>query len=512
MKARIFYLFLIALLGLNFVACKDDVAQPDISDIKEDAIESFTIYASRNKLKNDIHGLIDESEKTITISSSAWIENIKSVVVDFESLGTVSVNGIKQISGESTQSFLNDLVYTVTASDGTKVDYQVVLSGPMFTGLPIVSIFIENGEELKVEEKTKKLPATFYLRSIDEDAFDMTDVEMTIRGRGNSTWYGMPKKPFRVDFLSKTSLFGLTKAKKWVFLANYQDPTLLMNDVAFELGRRVGVEFNHSSIHVEVFINGTYRGNYQLTEQKETGEGRVDINTDGGFLVELDTYFDEDYQFHSNYFKLPVMIQEPEFNSNDEMDYVKEAFNAFESTLYGENFPSNEFEKYTDVESLINFMLVNEIVRNQELHWPKSTYLYKEADSKIKWGPLWDFDWAFGYNEANAYFVKKDLLFYAERAYIDERAGNLFFARFFEVPGFKEKYYQRWEEVKPDVADIVNYIDEKAKMLEKSQLENFKLGGMTTPNTKNASYGELINQMKDWIEERIAFLDRELRS
>ena len=204
------------------------------------------------------------------------------------------------------------------------------------------------------------------------------------------------------------------------------------------------------------------------------------------------------------------MIQDPEFNSNEEMDYVKEAFHAFESTLYGENFPSNEFEKYTDVESLINFMLVNEIVRNQELHWPKSTYLYKEADSKIKWGPLWDYDWAFGYNEVNAYFVKKDLLFYAERAYIDERAGNQFFARFFEVPGFKEKYYQRWEEVKPDVADIVNYIDEKAKMLEKSQLENFKLGGITTPNTKNAPYDELINQMKAWLEERIAFLDREL--
>ena len=163
------------------MACKDEVTQPDISDSKEDAIESFTIYASKNKLKNDIHGHIDENEKTITISSSAWIENIKNLVVDFESLGTVSVNGQKQISGESTQSFLNDLVYTVTASDGTTVDYQVVLSGPMFTGLPIVSIFIEDGKELKVEEN-EEVAGYLYLRSVDEDAFDMTEVEMTIRG------------------------------------------------------------------------------------------------------------------------------------------------------------------------------------------------------------------------------------------------------------------------------------------------------------------------------------------
>ncbi len=483
------------------------VTQAARLQVDENELKTFIISAKKNNLKNDIKGIINSENKTVRISSNEWIENIKGLIVDFNTEGEVWINDTKQISGETKVSFLDDLIYTVKAKDGSSNDYEIITTGPMFTGLPIVSIFIDGNKEV-VEKKTK-LPASFNLTTPTETDFEMSNVEMTIRGRGNSTW-GMSKKPYRVDFPSKTSLFGLPKAKKWVFLANYQDPTFLMNDIAFELGRRFELEFNHSSIHVEMFVNGTYRGNYQMTEQKETGEGRVDINTDGGFLVELDEYFDEDFKFKSKYFNLPVMVQSPKLKSDNEMDYIKEAFHAFENTLFGDNFPSNDYEEYTDVESLINFILINEIVQNPELHWPKSTYLYKEADSKIKWGPLWDFDWAFGYNGSNRYFTSNSLLFYEG----GDRGGNYngsgLFCRFFEIPNFRTQYYARWKEVKPIVQDIIKYIDEKAKYLDKSQAENFKLQE-ATPNTKNTSYEELINQMKSWLEDRIDFLDNKLK-
>lgn len=152
-----------------------------------------------------------------------------------------------------------------------------------------------------------------------------------------------------------------------------------MNDVAFKLGRMFGLEFNHSSIHVELFINGRHRGNYQLTEQKEVGEGRVDIDTNGGFLVEMDSYYDEDYKFKTSILKLPVMVTDPSLNNESEMEYIKEAFRGLEDALFGESFPPDiSFENHTDVNSLINFMLINELVRNQELDHPKSTYCYKE--------------------------------------------------------------------------------------------------------------------------------------
>ena len=486
----------------------DGVSSPKTIKVTQRAsnifIQSFSIPAEINGLEDDIEGVIDHEAKTITLSTSRWIANVKNLIAVFETPAKLFIGEKEQISGVTPNTFLEQHTILVKTDDGVTAAYDLITRGPMFTGLPVIKIDIDGGVE--VVEKTLKLPSKFQLTVPDENSFDMGETQMTIRGRGNSTW-NMSKKPYRIDFPEKTSLFGLAKAKKWILLANYQDPTLLMNDIAFQLGRIFGLEFNHSSIHVELFLNGTYRGNYQLTEQKEVGEGRIDIDTDGGFLVEMDTYFDEDYKFLTNHLKLPVMIAEPELNDESEMDYIKEALQGLEDALFETDFPNTSFEDHTDVQSLINFMLINELVRNQELGHPKSTYCYKEADTKIKWGPLWDFDWAFGYNEYNAYFIKKDAVFYPGNS--DPRPGASFFTRFMEVPEFRTKYKERWREIKPQAAEITEYIEAMAVKLDKSQAETFKLPD-ATPVTKNRSYQELITQMIEWMEERIAFIDGEI--
>ena len=467
-------------------------------------IRSFTIPAGINNLKTDIKGVIDDKARTITVTSSEWIGNVKNLVAQFETPGKLFIGETEQISGVTPNSFLEELAYRVKTGDGQVTEYALITRGPMFTGLPILKVDIDGGAEVVI--KDEKLPSTLFLTVPENNSFDRNGTRMTIRGRGNSTW-NMPKKPYRIDFPEETSLFGLAKAKKWVLLANYQDPTLLMNDVAFQLGRLLGLAFNHSSIHVELFINGTHRGNYQLTEQNEVGAGRVDIDTNGGFLVEMDTYFDEDYQFVTDHLRLPVMVAEPELNSENEMEYIRVAMQGMEDALFAPDFPNNAYEEHTDVHSLINYMLVNEVVRNQELGHPKSTYCYKEANTKIKWGPLWDFDWAFGYNESNAYFVKTNLLFYQGNS--DTRPGARFFSRWMEIPAFRASYKARWREVRPQVAGITAYIDEKAAWLDQSQALNFSIPA-ATPVTRNKSYPQLINQMKAWLQERIIFLDAEI--
>lgn len=467
-------------------------------------ISSFSIPAEINGLEEDLVGVIDHDAKTITLSSAHWIPNVKKLIARFETPARLFIGNKELISGVTTNSLLGEQTLVVKTDEGVTAEYDLIAKGPMFTGLPVIRIDIDGGAE--VVEKKVKLPSDFELTVPDENSFDIDETPMTIRGRGNSTWY-MPKKSYRIDFPDETSLFGLPKAKKWILLANYQDPTLLMNDVAFQLGRIFGLEFNQSSIHVELFLNGTYRGNYQLTEQKEVGVGRVDIDTNGGFLVEMDSYYDEDYKFLTNYLNLPVMVAEPELNNESEMEYIREAMQGLEDALFEVDFPNTSYEEHTDVQSLINFMLVNEVVRNQELEHPKSTYCYKEADGKIKWGPLWDFDWAFGYNDYNAYFIKKNAIFYPGNS--DPRPGAQFFTKFMEVPAFRTKYKERWKEIKPQVEGITDYIEAKAAKLDKSQAENFKLPD-ATPITKDRSYQELIRQMIAWMEERIAFIDVEI--
>lgn len=494
---------IITLSAQGITPQKIPVIQPARRAPGSGRITSFIVPAELNGLKTNLVGIISQSDRIITLSSSQWIENVKTLKVRFQASGKVYVDDVEQVSEVTPNSFMGDLVYTVKGEDGFAVTYDVKTVGPMFTGLPVISVDIEGGKEV-VEKKTKLL-ATLFLTNPDDGSFDMSEVDMWIRGRGNSTW-GMPKKPYRIDFPNKTSVFGLPKAKKWVLLANYQDPTLLMNDVAFELGRRFGLQYTHSSIHVELFVNGTYRGNYQLTEQKEIGEGRVDVDEKEGFLVEMDSYYDEDYKFKSAHLDLPVMVGGPDLGSEADMEYIRTAIQGLEDALFEADFPNTSYEKHTDVASLINFMLVNEVTRNQELHHPKSTYCYKDAHTKIMWGPLWDFDWGFGYNESNTYFVKSDLIFY--KGHRDDRPGAKFFNRFMEVPEFRAQYKARWKEIRPQVVDVVNYIDKMAAKLNKSQVENFKLS-QATPNTKNKSYQLLITDMKNWINSRIQFLDRE---
>jgi spore coat protein CotH len=161
---------------------------------------------------------------------------------------------------------------------------------------------------------------------------------------------------------------------------------------------------------VELILNGVYEGSYVLTEQVQVGKGRVDIDEDAGFLVELDSYYDEDPKFTSTSSKLPVMIKSPEdLEDPAGYDFVKDSVNQLDNLLFAEDFPENGYRDLIDMDTFVKFLIINEVVGNSELSYPKSAYMYKDndKDGKICLGPLWDFDGAFCYegNGANVYFT-----------------------------------------------------------------------------------------------------------
>jgi hypothetical protein len=75
-----------------------------------------------------------------------------------------------------------------------------------------------------------------------------------VKGRGNSTW-GYPKKPYRLKLNKKAEICGLGKAKNYVLLANHLDPTLMLNSVAFKIGRLLELPFTNHAIPVDVVLN-----------------------------------------------------------------------------------------------------------------------------------------------------------------------------------------------------------------------------------------------------------------
>jgi hypothetical protein len=268
------------------------------------------------------------------------------------------------------------------------------------TGLPVIVIDTNN---IPITSKETYVDGNFLIIDKSNPSNDL-QASGSIRGRGNTTWSDAPKKPYRIKFDSKQSLFGLTKAKSWVLLANYFDPTLLMNCVAFEMGRRLNMTFANHSIFVEVILNGKELGNYQLTEQVQVGKGRIDIDKNNGWLVEMDLYYDDDPKFRSTHYQLPCMIKSPELESTSADDpgyaFVKNDINELDDYIYNNNayVPNPALKNIIDMDSLAKLFLVADTLDHLDgIKNTQNFYLYKDVTGTIHGGPPWNFDQAFGH-------------------------------------------------------------------------------------------------------------------
>jgi len=378
----------------------------------------------------------------------------------------------------------------------------------IFHGLPIIKINTEN--RAPIQDKVNYIPMQFILtdpnnpeNNVSLIAEDFSDGG--IRGRGNMTWT-YAKQPYRIKFNKKTSLFGLEKAKSWVLLAEYLDPTYLTTPTAFHLGDIFGMRFNHSYHHVELYLNEEYLGIYGLTEQNQVGKGRVDIDEIEGWFVEMDANYDEEPKFTTTNYNLPIMIKTPEFEptdiNNPAFDFVYKDINELCDSIASLNFPENGYRDLIDMDNFIDYLMVNEIVMNHELAWPKSTYSYKDKNGKINMGPLWDFDWAYSSEGTHIFFQTYNNFSF--------EYGSIFFYRFFQDPIFLVKYKERWNEKYNEILDVLNFINELSEKIKIPFAEDYERWKYYYGNIYPQNYIEEINRMKIWYNNRISQLNTNL--
>lgn len=274
------------------------------------------------------------------------------------------------------------------------------------TNLPTVYIHTENAEDVVI--KTKYLKGMVSV--ISEGGTKIYTDSLDIKGRGNYSWT-FPKKPYRMKLYNKTNLLDLpSKAKNWTLISNYGDKTLVRNLLAFDLSKRFDMAYTPAGVLVDVFLNGEYKGCYQLCDKIEVEQGRVEIeemkkkdielpNLSGGYLIELDRYApDEDSWFTSAIKNVPVTIQYPKDDKivPEQSNYIKGHFDKFEAALFADNYtdPVEGYRKYLDVPTFIRHFLIGEISGNTDTYW--SVYMYKKrSDDRFYVGPVWDFDIAY---------------------------------------------------------------------------------------------------------------------
>lgn len=351
--------------------------------------------------------------------------------------------------------------------------------------------------------------------SVDSNGLDsswnMNKVPMRIKGRGHSTWEFI-KKPYKVKFDSSSKMLGMPKDKEWVFLANYSDKTLLRNILGFEMGKRLGMAYSPRYKTVNLFLNGEDQGSYLLTEQIKISSNRVNsTSTDitGGYLVELDNHTDNDFTFSVSSF--PYAIKEPEEPTLEQQDYIKNYFTDAYNSLKSLKTSGAEknYEEFIDVDSFIDWYLVNEILKNSDAANYSSIYFHKSSNEKIKMGPLWDFDLAGGnVNYTDAQFPEGWWI----------RSKSPWFSKLFLDPVFEQRVKQRWNNLKSkhvDLSSLLLFIDQKSKSLELTQDNNFKVWPIMDiyvwPNAVVAgSYQGEVDYLKTWLTLRMNWIDSHL--
>lgn len=359
---------------------------------------------------------------------------------------------------------------------------------------------------------------------IGEGNFEsLAETSMKIKGRGNSTWWlcvdsnagaVVGKCPYQIKFGDKTEILGMPEDKKWVLLAEKSDKSMIRNKIARYMGKNSRLEYTPSAKYAELFINDDYQGTYLIGQKVEESKNRVNIGDDG-YLIEIDTDANERIDPDDVIFK-PIIwssvhvdgvfnIKEPSLDyDSDEYNYIVNYVNQFESILFSQSFrdPVSGYESFIDVDSLIDWFIINEIAKTVDARWYSSIYFTLIPGEKIKFGPIWDFDLSYGnlnYSDAqfeNGFYVKQ----------------NNWINRMYDDPSFVEKvksrysfYFDKLNEFKKEIDDISYYIN-------KSQEANYQrwgtLGVYVWPNPVwNLTYSEEVDRLKDWIENRMNWLN-----
>ncbi len=496
MKNILSVLLVIPMMILS--SCSDESI--DIEPVVEGTeITNFHFLKADNpSLPSDIFSDIENNIITARLPLGNDIDNL---VAGFEHTGSgILLDNSLQISGTTPNDFTQIQNYTVTTANGKTGQYEVDMTN--FTGIPIIYLETTNGAE--IDSKEDYITGTLSMEG-GRYFSDLASSTMKIRGRGNSTWGIHPKKPYQLKFDDKTEILGMPKDKKWIFLAEFSDKTLIRNKMAFEMGYLSQLDWTPQSVFTEVVINGAYNGTYNISQKVEESDNRVLLG-DTGYLLEIDQLErldSDDVYFRTNKFLINIKEPETTYNSN-EFNYVSDLINEFENVLMGAQFtdPDIGYAKYIDIDSFIDWYLISEITKNQDSRSFSSIFLNVIPGEKIKMGPLWDFDLAFGnvdYSECEfptGFWVKY----------------HPWFDRLFDDPAFVGKVKTRFIYFKENQNLILEKMDYYADQLKWSQFENDDkwdlFGNYVWPNpVVFDSHEAEVDHLKSWYVDRMNWLD-----
>jgi hypothetical protein len=417
------------------------------------------------------------------------------------------------------------------------------------SNLPII-VIDTHGQPIPDEPKIAADMGIIYngpgARNNLSDPFNHYSGKIGIEIRGASSQM-FPKKQFAVETWDENgadldvSLLGFPEESDWVLSAPYSDKSMMRNVLAYKLSNDLG-RYASRTRYCELVVNGDYRGVYVLMEKVKRDKNRVnitkldpeDISGDdltGGYMIKIDKVEGSDTQgWRSTFAPYPgawqrIFYQYDEPDQNDivpeQKTYIQNFIHDFETSMAGPSYtdPLIGYAKVIDIDSFIDFFIINEISRNVD-GYRLSTYMHKDRDSKggkLKIGPVWDFDLAFGnadyYNGSSLADWQVDF-----RVESDGFQIPFWWQKLMKDSSFTARIYPRWQALRQTVLatpHIHALIDSMAQEVDEAQKRNFQrwpiLGQYVWPNDYvGQTYSEEVNHLKEWITLRTLWMDARL--
>lgn len=477
---------------------------------------------------------------------------LEQVLVEGENLLAIQVHNVDAASSDLSSNF-----YFVAGLNVSTISYQPV---PTWFRVP-VKYSSSNLPIIKIDTKGRSIPDEPKINAnigiIDngpgannhvDDPFTDYNGPIGIEMRGSSSQALFPKKQYAVELWTESgmdtaaSILGLPIEEDWVLGAPYSDKSLIRNHLTYKLGEDLGWYAPRTRM-VEFYLNEYYQGVYMLTEKIKRDENRINIsklNPDensgddltGGYIVKLDKYDGSTSGFgwdspipppgrtQNQVIHFQYHYPKEHEITNEQSKYVQSLVTEFEQALNGPKFrdPRVGYRKYINVESFIDFSIINELSKNVD-GYRLSTFLYKDRGSKdglIYLGPIWDFNLAFG----NANYCEGGETWGWAWDFNNTCSGDHWLVPFWWKRLLKDANYvsqlqDRWTELRQGIfsnKNIMTHIDSMALVLDESQKRNYNkwpiLNEWIWPNNYvGGTYANEISYLKSWTNNRLSWLD-----
>lgn len=422
---------------------------------------------------------------------------------------------------------------------------NLIVSAQILTdsNLPIVVIETDGGVNIPDEPKvsgTMKIiwhqdGSRNYMTDINNPDFLNYDGRIGIEMRGSSSQTMLNKKPYALetrendDISNKNvSLLGMPAENDWVLNSLAFDQTGMRDVLAYELSNRLG-QYASRSVYCEVVINGDYKGLYAFMEKIKPDDDRVNIEkmnetcnqypeVTGGYITKADKTTGGDpiawtmqgygggWWGWGNNTDFIHHYPKPADIINAQSNYIHSVFNDLAGVANRHDIDiATGIPSVIDIPSFIDFMMIAEFTSNVDVY-SLSTFFHKDRNGKLRAGPVWDYNLAFGYDA------------FGNRSGYDvwqfnnqDNNGPKFWKDLFDTNAFRCYFAKRWFEL-TEPRQPLNYdfacsrIDEIGALIaEAIPRDNQRWNQM-------GQHAQYVNNMKNWLQQRINWLNQHIGS